>query len=161
MEFIVHLLHKNITFSGRTNLWDVLFQIIREKPLLGYGVQSEMEAIALTGYKFGTNAHGIVMQYLYQGGAIQLTLYILMLVVIYRRLRRTQDRAITQGISSVLFAFQIMGLAEAYQRHPILFSLYYFAYFAGSISGIQPILVQSSKSRRRRGKKVALLDNQS
>lgn len=125
---------KNIvTLSGRTPLWDNLLQLIKEKPLIGYGVQSLTGSVALLKFNYGANAHNIILHYLYQGGAIQLTLYLCLMATVYRHLRKAHDQVTAQVISAALFVFQIVGLTETLQG-PFLCILYYFGFFAEQIS---------------------------
>ena len=135
LGFIGQVFEKNITtLSGRTLLWDNLIQLIKEKPLLGYGAQTQEGAISLLKYNFGTNGHNIILHYLFQGGAILLVIYFCMMTIVYRKLRKAQARVTAQVISLTLFVFQIMGITEAYQMHPILYMIYYFAFWAEQIS---------------------------
>lgn len=130
---IVQLLGKNLTFTGRTSVWDFYLQIISAKPLLGYGVMQAIDIFSK--FRFtATNAHDMVFQFLYEGGAVQLALYLSMVVIVFKRLKMVQEQNVAQGLGAALFAFQIMGLTEAHQRFAFVFSLYYLAFFADQIS---------------------------
>lgn len=122
-----------VTLTGRTPLWDNLLQLVKERPLLGCGVQTLVGSVALLKFNYGANAHNIILHYLYQGGAIQLALYLCMMTIVYRRLHKMQGHMIAQVISAALFVFQIMGLTEALQG-PFLCVLYYLAYFSDQTS---------------------------
>lgn len=140
---------KNITtLSGRTDLWDNLFQLIKKKPLFGCGVQSDAASTVLLRFNWGTNGHNLILHYLYQGGLIQLALYICMMVNIYKHLQKAQKKKTAQVVSAALFVFQIMGLTEAYQ-HPLMYLLYYFAYYAKQLSETVPSTVHNDRRIRR------------
>lgn len=143
LGLIGQIFAKNIvTLTGRTPLWDNLLQLIKEMPLLGCGVQSLVGSVALLKFNYGANAHNIILHYLYQGGVIQLALYLCMMVILYRRLYKMQRQVVAQMVSAALFAFQIMGLVETLQG-PLLYVLYYLAYFAEQISATT--IVKSEK----------------
>ena len=134
LGLIGEIFEKNIaTLSGRTVLWDNLFRLLKESPLFGYGVQTEEGSVGLLVVNYGTNGHNLILQYLYQGGAILLALYFCMMIIVYRHLKTAQEYTTAQAISAALFVFQIMALLEAYQ-HSFVYLLYYLAYFAKRIA---------------------------
>ena len=128
LDHFSDILRRNTTtISGRTPLWDNIFLAIREKPFWGYGVQTISDITDQLKFTYGTNGHNIILHYLYQGGIVQLCVYLLMMAFICRRLRSAQDKMITQGIIVTMFVFQIMGLTEAYQKYAFMYPLYFFA----------------------------------
>lgn len=79
------ILHRSLTFTGRTFLWDRVLLSIKEKPLLGHGVYSfdEMGAILhLTGSVNVGSAHNLYLQYIFWGGLIGIGIFLAILFVV-------------------------------------------------------------------------------
>lgn len=144
LGYFSDILRRNTTtLTGRTLLWDNIFLAIKEKPFWGYGVKTTSDVVNQLKLIFGTNGHNIILHYLYQGGIVQLFVYLLMIAFLCKKLRSVQDKMITQGIIVTLFAFQIMGLTEAYQLYAFMYSLYGFACFADKFDNAAEYLANS------------------
>lgn len=64
---IQNILHRDLTLSGRTKIWDNALLYIKERPIFGYGI----ETYALANQRFGfTTAHCKYLYDLYQGGIV-------------------------------------------------------------------------------------------
>ena len=144
IEFV---LNKSLSFTGRTILWDKVFKLIGEKPLLGYGLQETGYLITLTNVRFGMHAHNIVLQYFFEGGIIYLGLYVTMLIMITRRLKKVEQSPEARCIIIALFLFLVMALMEPY-RNPFVYVLYFFGYY------IKDFIEQDQKPQ-----KVSLLNS--
>lgn len=65
--FIVNILHRNLTFSTRTTVWDHALNCIKEKWLLGYGEETLERAVERFGYM---TPHNRYLYLMYKGGCI-------------------------------------------------------------------------------------------
>ncbi len=84
--FFVEILGKDLTFNGRTTIWELMFDKVRERPWLGFGYSgfwTSEEALyifknswAKGGDDFRFNSHNGFMDVLLQLGALGLTVYI-------------------------------------------------------------------------------------
>lgn len=78
--FIQHVLHKDLTFTLRTNIWTRSKQLIERRPVIGYGehddkwYQLELE---------GLTTHNLVLHVLLKGGWLALSAFILLLIVMH------------------------------------------------------------------------------
>lgn len=67
--FIVGVLHKDLTLSKRTEVWDIVTKKISDSPLIGTGIQNlENSGITLNSSKQLSNAHNGLMDVCYKGG---------------------------------------------------------------------------------------------
>ena len=88
---IVNVLHKSITLTRRTAIWDVAIRMIQQRPILGIGAQSD----AFNYAHFGVNhVHNIILELLYQGGIVSLLLFIGGVVLYGRRIRKYKNAKI-------------------------------------------------------------------
>lgn len=66
-DFIQNFLQRDVTFTGRTTIWDKAIAYIKQKPIFGYGV----EPYSVTNLRFGFNTtHCKHLYALYQGGIV-------------------------------------------------------------------------------------------
>jgi O-antigen ligase len=93
---ILQLLHKDITLSGRTDIWDALFISISKHPLLGYGYSAFWMGLRGESANVIIAVHWAALSYAENGvielwlelGAIGVGLFVLAYFGAYRRLRR-------------------------------------------------------------------------
>lgn len=118
---IVDILGKDLTFTGRTFIWDYVIEYIKAKPILGYGY--EYGAIRFAkGYNYHSyHAHNIILEILYQTGICGLIIIILIMKLIIKKLEEYKQNAIAKILAFALFIYMIMMLMEA-------FSFEYFFY---------------------------------
>lgn len=74
---IVGILHKDLTFSLRTQIWDTVLVEIKNNPVLGYGIQDTSNAFQIVGmynngqfYNSTLSAHNTLLQTAYENGIL-------------------------------------------------------------------------------------------
>jgi O-antigen ligase len=74
LDFVTDLLDRDVTLTGRTELWAQVVESIREEPVLGYGYQgfwgglfSPSHELIVT-YNWAPNAHNALLEYALAGG---------------------------------------------------------------------------------------------
>lgn len=114
--FIVELLGKSLTFTGRTVIWDKALNYIAARPILGYG----LEPSSVIAYKLGnvhyTHAHNTLLDITYKGGLVSSFLFMVMLFSLRRSLEKCIDTKIRNFLSIVLFCLMLMMVFEARQE---------------------------------------------
>lgn len=89
--FVEDVLGKDMTFTGRTDMWDAALHVITRSPIWGYGYAdrdwylSNMSTRAI-------GAHNYILNNLIYGGAIALLLYVIMIYLSIRHLWHQRDR---------------------------------------------------------------------
>ena len=109
--FIINVLHRNLSFSTRTEVWDSAFVNISKKIILGYGAETIEKAIERFGYM---TPHNRYLYICYQGGIVMLVVfggYLLEGAKILKRAEKT-DAAIY--VSACVCTFLIMMQFESY-----------------------------------------------
>lgn len=114
------VLKKDLTFTGRTVLWDFYMIKITESPLLGYGYGYKP-------YKGGLFAHSGYLEIMIQGGLILAFLVIGVYLYATRKLKYFKGESVVYLITCAIFSIEIMMLTE--RAHPvILFGIFMFAH---------------------------------
>lgn len=117
-DFIVNVLGKTVTFSGRITLWQQAIELIKESPLLGYGISSVSERALLfhtaNGILNGFSAHNGYLLILLRGGIVGLAIYILALLKLIKPVRQVWKKSSEARILSLaLLGFLIVCIFEA------------------------------------------------
>ena len=109
---ITELLGRDVTFSGRTAIWDTSIKLFSERPIFGYGYEPTDKAKAHFLGTF-TSPHNIYFTAAYYGGLIGLLFVVAAFALSFKTLlgRRTEIAAF---MSSFLFAALIEGIFEPF-----------------------------------------------
>ena len=105
LSYIVEdVLQKDLTFTGRTTIWDFYLLRILESPMLGYG----------SGYRPYLNLfpHSGYLNIMIMGGAVNAVFLSVAVVACFKRMRKEPNRKINVLIISTIFAYEIMMLTE-------------------------------------------------
>lgn len=116
-SIIFELLNKDVTFTGRTVIWQLTIELIQESPIFGYGFSDGNARLAKMNYilKGAFNAHNQILEFLWEGGFILLILFIICIIASVKQLRKAFGKSVVAqyfvlGISAVLITF----IAKAY-----------------------------------------------
>lgn len=116
---IVDLLGKELTFTTRTRIWGRALELIREKPIMGYGALEEKNFISLF-YdvpEFSTT-HNQYLGELFRGGILLLTAFVTLMVSVFRKLWIAENadvsKAMTFGLFCMLLWWMMEGITSMY-----------------------------------------------
>lgn len=130
-DWILKILDKEATFSGRFILWNKAIKMFLLKPIIGYG-RNTMEGLSK-----GSHAHSFYINIMLQSGVIGFIIFLSLIriscVNFYRNIKRklipkTDSAFITGCIGALLIAF----LMEVYSLHYTVIILY-IAYYSDTI----------------------------
>lgn len=111
---IVNILHRNLSFTGRTNLWDYyIHQFVEENiinKLIGNLGVTEMT----------TNSHNMFLGLLSFTGIIGAFLYFSLLFLSIKKLRSNKKTDYAKFISILIFCFLINSLAMEFYLQPMI-----------------------------------------
>ena len=112
LEYIVvDLLHKDLTFSNRSFIWEIALLYIIQKPLFGYG---KLISSVFSGMlKLGSHPHNMCLYQLFVGGGLGALAYAILSFMAFERLNKEvpEDHAII--LSAALSGIYIMGITES------------------------------------------------
>lgn len=128
---IVEILHKDITFTRRTIIWEKVLEKIKEKPLFGYGMHVDTDYFQITAiYPEGEvlenlSAHNQILHHLYETGII--TTIVLALIYFYCCYNNKNNKNFTCFFNTIV-VICITWLTEATGIYAIIFMLTFCYY---------------------------------
>ena len=131
--FIVDYLHKDLTFTGRTFLWDNVLNYIQEKPFLGYGIESNSVFINKMGFRLYTHAHNTIYDIVYKGGIVSLIFFAFLLIISSKKLKEMNKSVISVIISGGMLSLYLMMNFEAREDKIGLYLLIILSYYISNI----------------------------
>lgn len=119
-EFLVNALGRDLTFTGRTRIWEASFDWLEREPLLGYGYKAIFNPIAPEARQIwsdigfqAANAHNGPLDLALSAGIPALFLFMVLYVSTFAAaLRHLRDHPIAAWVFSFLILQQIVGIAE-------------------------------------------------
>ena len=117
-HIIQSVLHKDLTFSGRTFIWEMCIERISKHPVIGYGNFDNGWIIMWHGIT--RNAHNLFFDILIQGGIVLLTGYLTMVFTVFKTISDDKDKR--KGILLVfLFCLFVVMLCESFLDNNYIF----------------------------------------
>lgn len=132
--FLVDILHKDLSFTGRVDIWNMALEAIAKRPIFGYGLKLEMFYIDTL---YTTNApvqtHCEYLQILVYGGILLMAAFLLMLFIIIPKSRGCEDKKLLTIMTSGAFCFFMMLMIDNYRNNIPFFMLLYLLYHCKDI----------------------------
>ncbi|EOU1682983.1 O-antigen ligase family protein [Clostridium perfringens] len=111
-EIIVGILGKDLTFTGRTILWDSAKEIISKNLYLGIGTQSSTNLIYDPGSCSYLSTHNQILQLLVENGFISLIMFFAIIAILLIRVKNINNK-IELLISVTLLSMLLVLFSEA------------------------------------------------
>ena len=122
---IVDVLHKDLTLSDRTLIWDKVIGIIQQNKWLGIGIRKSDEMINLIS---AYHSHCDFLNIFLQSGCLGLGLYWFIIYKGFAKLNQYKDSKVTQLIAFSIFIILIMLLVDTFDITANLIILICLAY---------------------------------
>lgn len=120
---ITNVLGKDLTFSGRTRIWEAVFETIPYSLWNGYGINSEVLGGIVTYFA----AHNIILQIILDNGIIGLFFFILCVIIGGIQLQISRNNKVSVLLLIGIFGILVGGLTESYRLN-YLFLLLVLSY---------------------------------
>ena len=121
---IQDVLHKDITFSGRTYIWESCLKMISFHPVIGYGNFDSGWIIKWNGIM--RNAHNLFFDILIQGGIVLLLGYLIFLLTVFITATDKKNKK-SQLLLVTLFCLFVVMLCESFIDNNYIFLAYSMA----------------------------------
>lgn len=112
---IVNILHRNLSLTDRTIIWDITIQEIIKQPILGHGFVNGLEFQALLPHLIGINAHNTYLMILFTGGILLMASF---LWIVYTTVKEFDNKyhysKVIYIIPVCLFTLLIRGQIEGW-----------------------------------------------
>lgn len=125
------VLHKDLTLTGRTYIWDQTFEFIKENPIFGYGKEHyELRAVKY-GVKedspFGLHAHNRFLETIYSGGIVLFGIFMFIMFYAASCLKKYKNTMFAKILSIGIFIYLIGMLTEYYDYCLFLWGFFVIA----------------------------------
>lgn len=120
---IVNILGKNLTFTNRIYIWDDTIYYIKQKFLIGYGIESNYVRYYKGIHFRAFHAHNQFLEILYTGGIILFAEFLYILHISFKELIKFKNEKLVKIISITIFSFLIMMIVESYDLKMIFLIL--------------------------------------
>ncbi|MCD7771570.1 MAG: O-antigen ligase family protein [Oscillospiraceae bacterium] len=110
---IVNVFHKDMTFTGRTTIWNAVLINIVNKPIFGYGYDVDIWSYASMGNLEPSSAHNYYLDLLFRGGIVQLLIQLVIVAVDIKRMDRQKNR-LSNALTIVFIGYFIMWSFEPF-----------------------------------------------
>ena len=131
---IEDVLKKDLTFTGRTIMWDYAILLIQKNPIIGYGYMDQETETILLG---GAHSHNILLEQLLRGGIIYAILFALMIFLLSSKLKKASkylcETNIITTMSLITVAVWLAGITENIMEDYILYLLFSTLYILPDI----------------------------
>ncbi|QPC47646.1 O-antigen ligase family protein [Mangrovibacillus cuniculi] len=109
-NFITIILDKDLTFTGRTYIWDFVLSTIRDSWLLGYGRGNSI----ISNYFVTLNeTHNGVLEVLMFSGILGALVFLVLFLIIARKLSFYKSHIFSKVLSYSILLYMIIGLTES------------------------------------------------
>lgn len=126
VDFIIEkILRKSTTFTGRTYIWGEALQMIKEKPIFGYGFRPE---IVVNENAVFIHAHNMLLQRLTATGIPGLILFIWLHIELIREVDKGRNSLARLYMVAGVFAVSLTYITDAYKKFFRLYLILFLAY---------------------------------
>lgn len=137
--FIVDILKKDLSFTGRVYIWDYVINYIKKKTMLGYGFEKASVRYSKGTIPHSYHAHNIILELVYKTGIVGFLIIVLMIRDCGKKLSECKTDIISKILSFWIFIYMIITLTEAYD----LELFFYIFTLAANVKNI--ILIRKSE----------------
>ena len=136
---IEDVLHKGLSFTGRTDIWDRALFLFDKSPYLGYGIAQTGKVYRLAKHKY-YHAHNMFLEVAVEGGVFSLIAFLFMLERAGRQLLIHRKHPYACLISAALMAIMVMACMEPFldQNGLLIYGMVFLGYYVGDLIRCQP-----------------------
>jgi O-antigen ligase len=129
-DFLIEgILHKSLTLTYRTDLWDRAIAAIFQHPIIGWGEQPNIVKYELYDSMSIISAHNQFLEYTFTGGILLILIYVAMNIMLIKRTWSIKSYEIVQIVSGLYLALQITLIAEVFTEITI-FMIYFLVWYS-------------------------------
>lgn len=116
-------LKKDLTFTGRTYIWDIFISEIKKSILIGHGIVDSKYLIRTLN---AGHAHNYFLQILYQGGLVTFSMFLGFFFSAINKVKNCKEK---KYVGIVIFAYLISFIFEAYSLTNMFIIVLLIAYY--------------------------------
>ena len=131
LRLITWIVGRDMTFSGRTIIWESVKPYVQEHWLLGNGLETQEVMFEKLTPIHAVHAHNLYLDILYKNGLVGFAVIAVLLFLMLYKLKRMEDQNTRFLIEAYLGVFMLMSQFEAYSIKFVFFMIV-FLYFYSS-----------------------------
>lgn len=108
-DFIVNVLHKDVSLSGRIFLWEIGIEKILQSPFIGYGVNEYAVSKLLDGL---VHFHNYFINMLYQSGFLNMIVFVLMNIIVMIKTHNYKSSYVYKVVSTLIFVSLVLSVFD-------------------------------------------------
>ena len=116
-------LKKDLTFTGRTYIWDIFISEIKKSILIGHGIVDSKYLIRTLN---AGHAHNYFLQILYQGGLVTFNMFLGFFFSVINKVKNCKEK---KYVGIVIFVYLISFIFEAYSLTNMFIIVLLIAYY--------------------------------
>lgn len=131
---IEDVLHKGLSFTGRTDIWDKAIKLFLESPFLGYGIAQSGKVYRISKGKY-YHAHNAILEVLVEGGVFSAIAFVMMLERAGRQLLIYRRHPYACLLSAGLMSCALMTWMEPFldSNGLLIYGLVFLSYHVGTL----------------------------
>ena len=132
--FIEDVLHKGLSFTGRTDIWDKAIAMFLKSPFLGYGIAQSGKVYRIAKHKY-YHAHNAILEVLVEGGIFSAMAFVLMLERAGKQLLIYRKHPYACLLAAGLTACALMTCMEPFldSNGLLIYALVFLSYHVGTL----------------------------
>ena len=142
-DFIHNVLHRDVSLTGRTSIWNAALNIFWQSPIIGNGAAIYMPNISSDWST--TQAHNTFLNVLVNGGIIGMILFFLIFILVVPEMRKAKQHPYSKLFVVTLLAYGVSFLTEMVQLEHMLMMLLFFIYHVNNLIDIMPMHQRKQK----------------
>ena len=109
---MVNVLGESSDLDGRRQIWTMVIATFSRRPLMGFGMGSDI--VFNVWQSNNASTHNYFLSILIYGGIVALIVYLLVILLFYKKNKPYLDRRISQFLMLTLIIMNLEGIAENY-----------------------------------------------
>lgn len=117
--FFVDVLGKDLTFTGRTYLWDYAINMIKNNPIFGFGMGVQVYG---NGHSY-PHPHCLILDFIFKGGIITLLIFCILIINYIKKYKSSNNKIISKMLLLPVFVLLIGEITASNPYKPLFWSL--------------------------------------
>lgn len=121
---IINVLHRNLSLTDRTTIWNITLSKISEHPFIGNGFVSGEKFESMLPSIIGVNAHNTYLMIIYIGGVVLLITFLYLFFISSKRFDKVKHPNVMKILPIILFTMMIRAQLEGADTSYLILLLY-------------------------------------
>lgn len=123
-DFIINILHRSLTFSGRTYIWDDAIKTIMKSPIFGYGYVP----LSPLGIDMAPHPHNEILNTWMRFGIIGVIMYSVFSYIYMNKIERMKTDHFKALFIALVFAIYLAFITDWISRSYLYYIIFFLAY---------------------------------